>query len=161
VYLFNKYGRPIGYDLWEALGRQLDWPETSWQLLDDGIWESRGGRRRFTYSALMTGVAFERAIRIGRQRGLPAPIAHWRDIANSSYEAVQREGWSPDRRAYVQYPGRAPSVRRSRTPARWAPARRRGRASAFDFRSRGRRRARLLSTALSTAQDVMMTAPSF
>jgi hypothetical protein len=27
VYLFNKYGRPIGYDLWEALGRQLDWPE--------------------------------------------------------------------------------------------------------------------------------------
>ena len=24
VYLFNKYGRPIGSDLWEALGRQLD-----------------------------------------------------------------------------------------------------------------------------------------
>jgi GH15 family glucan-1,4-alpha-glucosidase len=105
VYLFNKYGRPIGYDLWEALGRQLDWVEKHWQLPDDGIWESRGGRRRSTYSALMTWVAFERAIRIGRQRGLPAPIAHWRDIANSSYEAVQRQGWSPDRRAYVQYLG--------------------------------------------------------
>jgi GH15 family glucan-1,4-alpha-glucosidase len=105
VYLYNKYGRPIGYDLWEALRRQLDWLEKHWQLPDDGIWESRGGRHRSTYSAVMTWVAFERAIRIGRQRGLPAPIAHWRDIANSSYEAVQREGWSPDRRAYVQYLG--------------------------------------------------------
>jgi GH15 family glucan-1,4-alpha-glucosidase len=105
VYLYNKYGRPIGYDLWEVLGRQLDWLEKHWQLPDDGIWESRGGRHRSTYSALMTWVAFERAIRIARQRGLPAPIAHWWDIANSSYQAVQREGWSPDRRAYVRYLG--------------------------------------------------------
>jgi GH15 family glucan-1,4-alpha-glucosidase len=105
VYLYNKYGRPIGYELWEALGRQLDWLEKHWQLPDDGIWESRGRRHRCTYSALMTWVAFERAIRIGRQRGLPAPIAHWRDIANSSYQAVQQEGWNPDRRAYVQYLG--------------------------------------------------------
>jgi len=102
VYLYNKYGRSIGYDLWEALGRQLDWLETHWQLPDDGIWESRGGRRRWTYSALMTWVAFERAIRMARQRGLPAPIAHWQDMANSSYLAVQRDGWNPDRRAYVQ-----------------------------------------------------------
>ena len=105
VYLYNKYGRPIGYDLWEALGRHLDWLETHWQLPDDGIWESRGGQRRWTYSALMTWVAFERAIRIGRQRGLPTPIVKWRDIANSSYLAVQRDGWNPDRRAYAQYFG--------------------------------------------------------
>jgi GH15 family glucan-1,4-alpha-glucosidase len=105
VYLYNKYGRPIGYDLWEALRRQLDWLEKHWQLPDVGVWESRGGRHRSTYSAVMTWVAFERTIRFGRQRGLPAPIAHRRDIANYSYEAVQREGWSPDRRAYVQYLG--------------------------------------------------------
>jgi GH15 family glucan-1,4-alpha-glucosidase len=105
VYLYNKYGCPIGYDLWEALRRQLDWLEKHWQLPDEGIWEGRGGRRRSTYSAVMTWVAFERAIRIGRQRGLPAPIAHWREIANSSYEVVQREGWSPDRRAYAQHLG--------------------------------------------------------
>jgi hypothetical protein len=39
-------GRPIGYDLWEALRRQLDWLEKHWQLPDDGIWESGGRRRR-------------------------------------------------------------------------------------------------------------------
>ena len=105
VYMYNKYGRPIGYDLWEALGRQLDWLEKHWQLPDDGIWESRGARNRSTYSAVMTWVAFERAIRIGRHRGLPAPIAHWRGLANSSYQTVQREGWNADRQAYVQYLG--------------------------------------------------------
>jgi GH15 family glucan-1,4-alpha-glucosidase len=102
VYLYNKYGRTIGYDLWEALGRQLDWLEKHWQLPDAGIWESRGGRHRHTYSAVMTWVAFERAQRIARQRGLPAPVARWRDIADSAYQTVQRQGWSPDRRAYVQ-----------------------------------------------------------
>ena len=30
---------------------------------------------------------------------------HRRDVANSSYEAVQREGWSPAPGAYVQYLG--------------------------------------------------------
>jgi GH15 family glucan-1,4-alpha-glucosidase len=105
VYMYNKYGRPIGYDLWEALGRQLDWLEKHWQLPDDGIWESRGARSRSTYSAVMTWVAFERAIRIGRRRGLPAPIAHWRELANSAYQAVQREGWNPGRRADGQYLG--------------------------------------------------------
>ncbi len=101
VYLYNKYGRPIGYELWEALGRQLDWLEKNWRLPDDGIWESRGGRRRNTYSALMTWVAFERATRITRQRGLPGPVNRWREAADAAYHAVQRQGWSPDRRAYV------------------------------------------------------------
>jgi GH15 family glucan-1,4-alpha-glucosidase len=34
VYLYNKYGQPIGYELWEALGRQLDWLEKNWRLPD-------------------------------------------------------------------------------------------------------------------------------
>jgi hypothetical protein len=96
---------PIGYELWEALGRQLDWLEKHWELPDDGIWESRGGRKRSTYSAVMAWVAFERAIRIGRQRGMPAPIAHWRRLANSCYQTVQRDGWDPGRQAYCQYLG--------------------------------------------------------
>jgi GH15 family glucan-1,4-alpha-glucosidase len=101
VYLYNKYGQPIGYELWEALGRQLDWLEKNWRQPDDGIWESRGGRRRNTYSALMTWVAFERATRITRQRGLPGPVSRWREAADAAYHAVQRQGWSPDRGAYA------------------------------------------------------------
>ena len=105
VYLFNKHGNPIAYDLWLALSRQLEWLEKHWDQPDDGIWETRGGRQHFTYSTLMTWVAFERAIRIASHRGLPAPITRWRDCANEAYQAVQRDGWNASRRAYVQYPG--------------------------------------------------------
>jgi GH15 family glucan-1,4-alpha-glucosidase len=105
VYLFNKHGHPIAYDLWVALTRQLNWLESHWELPDDGIWETRGGRQRFTYSSLMTWVAFERATRIATQRGLPAPIVRWRDYAHKAYNTVQRDGWNAQRGAYVQYPG--------------------------------------------------------
>ncbi|MEU7137367.1 glycoside hydrolase family 15 protein [Streptomyces sp. NPDC046261] len=103
VYLFNKHGEPISYELWEALSRQLDWLEKHWEEPDDGIWEMRGGRRRYTYSALMTWVAFERAMRIARHRGMPAPVERWRDAAAAAYRYVQDHCYAPDLGAYVQY----------------------------------------------------------
>src|SRR5258708_26200256 len=57
VYLYNKYGHPIGYDLWEALGRHLDWLETHWQVACAGSWASPGGALRGTDPALLTLVA--------------------------------------------------------------------------------------------------------
>ena len=105
VYLFNKHGHPIAYDLWVALARQLNWLESHWELPDDGIWETRGGRQRFTYSSLMTWVAFERATRIASQRGLPAPIVRWRDYAHKAYNTVQRDGWNPQTRCLCPIPG--------------------------------------------------------
>jgi GH15 family glucan-1,4-alpha-glucosidase len=105
VYLYNKHGEPISYDLWVALCRQLDWLEAHWEKADHGVWEVRGPMQRFTYSSVMTWVAFERAARIARQRGLPAPLEVWREAADRAYLHVQEQGWSPDKRAYVQYPG--------------------------------------------------------
>jgi GH15 family glucan-1,4-alpha-glucosidase len=105
VYLYNKHGEPISYDLWVALCRQLEWLEGHWEEADHGVWEVRGPKRRFTYSSLMTWVAFERATRIAQQRGLPAPLAVWRQAADRAYVHVQECGWSRERRAYVQYPG--------------------------------------------------------
>jgi GH15 family glucan-1,4-alpha-glucosidase len=105
VYLFNKYGEPISYDLWEALRRQLDWLADHWEEPDQGLWEMRGPPRRHTYSALMTWVAFERAQRIALQRGLPAPIDTWRALADRAYLYVQDHGWNPDAQAFVQHPG--------------------------------------------------------
>ncbi|WP_246430325.1 glycoside hydrolase family 15 protein [Streptomyces rectiverticillatus] len=104
VYLYNKHAEPISYELWEALARQLDWLQKNWEEPDDGIWETRGGRRRFTYSALMTWVAFERAMRIARHRGMPAPVEQWRDTAAAAYRFVQDRCWSPEDGAYCQYP---------------------------------------------------------
>ncbi|MPZ23456.1 MAG: glycoside hydrolase family 15 protein [Dehalococcoidia bacterium] len=102
VYLYNKGGAPISFELWVALSRQLDWLARNWQEPDEGIWETRGGRQRFTYSAMMTWVAFERAQRIERHRGLPAPEDLWGTLADKAYMEVQEKGWDEERRAYVQ-----------------------------------------------------------
>jgi GH15 family glucan-1,4-alpha-glucosidase len=105
VYLYDKHGVPISYDLWVALSRELEWLARHWREPDEGIWETRGGKKRFTYSALMTWVAFERAQRIARHRGLPAPEAIWSDLADGAYREVQEKGWDAERGAYVQYYG--------------------------------------------------------
>ncbi|MFD0850642.1 glycoside hydrolase family 15 protein, partial [Actinomadura adrarensis] len=63
VYLYNREV-PISYSLWDALSKRLDWLADHWEEPDEGVWEVRGPRQRFTYSTLMTWVAFERAGRI-------------------------------------------------------------------------------------------------
>ena len=53
VYLYNKHGDPISYDLWTRLRTLINWVCDNWQREDEGIWEVRGGRRHFVYSKLM------------------------------------------------------------------------------------------------------------
>jgi GH15 family glucan-1,4-alpha-glucosidase len=103
VYLYNKHGAPISYDLWSNLRRQLTWLIKNWDRADEGIWEVRGGRHNFVHSKVMCWVAFDRALRISRQRGLPADEGAWIDARNLVYEQVVDRGWSPERRAFVQH----------------------------------------------------------
>lgn len=105
VYLYDRYAEPMSYELWVALCRQLDWLEGHWEKADHGVWEVRGPMQRFTYSSVMTWVAFQRGARIAAERGLPAPLDRWRASADRAYLHVQEESWSPERKAYVQFPG--------------------------------------------------------
>jgi len=104
VYLYNREA-PISYDLWTGLCQRLDWLAKHWQEPDEGIWEIRGPRQRFTYSALMTWVAYDRAGRLARDRGLPAPVERWRKLAAAAHRYVQESCWDPELRSYVMYPG--------------------------------------------------------
>lgn len=104
VYLSNKQ-EPISWELWSSLRRLLDWLADNWQRPDEGIWEVRGGRRHFVYSRLMCWVAFERAMRMQAQRGLPGNTTKWRAVRDEIYEEIMSKGWSPERRAFVQYYG--------------------------------------------------------
>ena len=97
VYLYNREV-PISYDLWTGLCKRLDWLAAHWQEPDEGIWEIRGPRQRFTYSALMTWVAYDRAGRLARDRGLPAPVERWRKLAASAHRFVQESCWDPELR---------------------------------------------------------------
>ena len=103
VYLYNKYGRPIYHDAWRDLCRIVEWVCANWDQADEGIWETRGGRQKFTYSRLMSWVAVERAIRIARQRGLPADLVKWSRHRDEIYDEIMRHGWNDRRRAFVQH----------------------------------------------------------
>jgi GH15 family glucan-1,4-alpha-glucosidase len=103
AYLCNKYGRPLYYDGWMELTRNLEWLMEHWDQPDEGIWETRGGRRDYTHSRLMSWVAVERAIRIARQRGLPADLSRWMAVRDRIYKQIIERSWHPIRRAFVQH----------------------------------------------------------
>ncbi len=104
VYLSDKI-EPVSWGLWSSIRRLLDWLADNWQQPDEGIWEVRGGRRDFVYSRLMCWVAFERAMRMQAQRGLPGDTTRWRSVRDRIYEEIMERGWSEERQAFVQYYG--------------------------------------------------------
>jgi GH15 family glucan-1,4-alpha-glucosidase len=101
IYIYNRY-EAISYDLWQHLRRLLAWLGRHWQEPDEGIWEVRGGTRRFVHSRLMSWVAFDRALRLARQRGVPAPMTAWMQTSAAIYEQIMEQGWSEKRQSFVQ-----------------------------------------------------------
>jgi GH15 family glucan-1,4-alpha-glucosidase len=104
VYIFNKH-KDISYDLWTNLRHLLSWLSTHWQNPDEGIWEVRGGPKHFVHSRLMSWVAFDRALRLARHRGLPAPVEEWTKTSAQIYEQIMQQGWSEKEQSFVQYYG--------------------------------------------------------
>ncbi len=104
VYLYNRH-KDISYDLWCNLRRLLDWLSTHWQEPDEGIWEVRGGPKHFLHSRVMSWVAFDRALRVARHRGLPAPLAEWTQTSAHIYEEIMAKGWNTKMQSFVQYYG--------------------------------------------------------
>ena len=105
AYLYNKHGAPLDYDLWQYLRRILDWLSDNWQQPDEGMWEVRGDRQHFVSSKVMCWVALERAVRISRQRGLPAGDGNWIAERDKIYQEVMEKGWNPEKKSFVQYYG--------------------------------------------------------
>jgi GH15 family glucan-1,4-alpha-glucosidase len=102
VYLFDKYGEPISYDMWNNLRRAIDWVADNWRQPDEGIWEVRGGRHEFLYSRVQCWAAVDRAIRLARKRSFPAPIARWRTARDTIYQDIFTHFWDSEKKAFVQ-----------------------------------------------------------
>jgi GH15 family glucan-1,4-alpha-glucosidase len=105
VYLYDKYGSPIGYDAWRNIVRLIDWVCDHWREKDESIWEVRGGRREFLYSRVMCWVALDRAARLAHRRSFPAPFPRWYDARDSIYRDIYERFWDPARRGFMQHPG--------------------------------------------------------
>lgn len=103
IYLYDKWAKPISSDQWDDVSALVDWVCENWDQPDEGIWETRGGRKNFLYSRLMCWVAIERAIRMANRRGLPADLNRWRECRDTIYRRIMKRGWSESRQAFVQH----------------------------------------------------------
>ncbi|MFJ2157659.1 MULTISPECIES: glycoside hydrolase family 15 protein [unclassified Streptomyces] len=105
IYLYDKWAQPISSAQWDDVCALVDWVCENWDQPDEGVWETRGGRKNFLYSRLMCWVAIERGIRLANRRGLPADLPHWLKCRDTIYRRIMDRGWSVKRQAFVQYEG--------------------------------------------------------
>jgi GH15 family glucan-1,4-alpha-glucosidase len=105
VYLYDRWHQPISSAHWDTITTRADWLCDHWDQPDEGIWETRGGPKKFLYSQLMCWVAIERAIRLATRRGLPADLERWRKARDAIYRRIMDRGWSPRLKAFAQYEG--------------------------------------------------------
>jgi GH15 family glucan-1,4-alpha-glucosidase len=103
VYLYDKHGSRISYDLWTKVRRMTEWVAANWELPDEGIWEVRGGRQQFVYSKLQCWVALDRAIRLAAKRSLPLDHAGLVAARDRIYESIMERGWNAESRRFVQH----------------------------------------------------------
>jgi GH15 family glucan-1,4-alpha-glucosidase len=102
IYLYDKYGEPISYDLWRNVARFIDWVSRHWREPDESIWEVRGGKQEFLYSRVLCWAAIDRAIRLAQKRSFPAPVVRWHDVRDEIHEDIFTNFWDTKRRVFTQ-----------------------------------------------------------
>jgi GH15 family glucan-1,4-alpha-glucosidase len=103
VYLADARGIISGHQGWMSLANIMDWLCEHWDQPDEGIWETRGGQRNFTYGRFQTWVALDRAIRLATRRARPGNIARWTDVRDQVYNQIMTRGWNPKVGAFTQH----------------------------------------------------------
>jgi GH15 family glucan-1,4-alpha-glucosidase len=104
-FLGTKVVGRIEKELWPRWRTIVEHVETIWRQPDDGIWESRGPRRHYTYSKVMAWVVFDRAVRLAEQFELEAPLDRWKETRDEIHQEVCEQGYDPERRTFTQYYG--------------------------------------------------------
>jgi GH15 family glucan-1,4-alpha-glucosidase len=103
IFLADSRGIEPAHQGWMALTGIVDWLCDHWDQPDEGIWETRGGRRNFTYGRFQTWVALDRAIRMAQRRGRPADIARWTTERDAVYRQIMERGWNAKAGAFTQH----------------------------------------------------------
>ena len=101
LYFADQRGLTVGHQGWLEVRDILDWLTDNWDQPEEGIWETRGGRKNFTYGRVMSWTAFDRAIRLAATRDVRVPStsgpAPGRDLRPGDGSA-----WNEERGAFVQ-----------------------------------------------------------
>ena len=105
AYLGVQLRGRIELRLWPRWRNAIEYVETIWREPDDGIWESRGPRRHYTYSKVMAWVVFDRAVRLAEEFDLESPLERWRLTRDEIHQEICERGYDPERQTFTQYYG--------------------------------------------------------
>ncbi|MFB6845506.1 glycoside hydrolase family 15 protein [Streptomyces sp. NPDC056373] len=101
--LARESGLSAQPDVWALQTALLDFLRTHWQQPDEGLWEVRGGRRRFVHSKVMVWVAADRAVRtLERHPELDGDLDGWRALRDEVHEEVCEKGYDAERNTFTQ-----------------------------------------------------------
>ena len=89
-------------ETWSLQRALLNHLGTVWQQPDEGLWETRGGPRHFTFSKVMAWVAFDRGVRDAEAFGLDAPVDEWRGTRDAIHATVCRDGYNEKLGSFTQ-----------------------------------------------------------
>jgi GH15 family glucan-1,4-alpha-glucosidase len=103
MHLADACGVQIAHQGWQAVTQIIDWLCEHWDQPDEGIWETRGGRKNFTYGRFQAWVALDRAIRLATARARPADIARWTTERDAIYAQIMERGWNAKVGAFTQH----------------------------------------------------------
>jgi GH15 family glucan-1,4-alpha-glucosidase len=105
LYLAHRHGIRIERHVWGLLRKLLEYLEEHWSDPDEGLWEVRGPRRHFVHSKIMCWVAFDRAVKLAEETGLPGPAERWRELRDLIHADVCARGVDPKRGVFTQFYG--------------------------------------------------------
>jgi GH15 family glucan-1,4-alpha-glucosidase len=101
----DSRGLGTAHQGWMALTRIIDWVCEHWDQPEEGIWETRGGRKDFTYGRFQCWVALDRMIRLAAHHGRPGNVSRWMAERDKIYDQIMTRGWHPQKDAFTQHYG--------------------------------------------------------
>jgi len=103
--LADATGVQVTHQSWLEIAGFIDWLCEHWDQPDEGIWETRGGRKNFLYARTQTWVAFDRAIKMAASRARPADVTRWTTERDAVYNQVFDQGWNAKIGGFTQFYG--------------------------------------------------------
>ncbi|MGI4827534.1 MAG: glycoside hydrolase family 15 protein [Janthinobacterium lividum] len=73
-----------------------------WPLPDEGIWETRGGRKHFVHSKVMAWVALDRAVKNANRFDKANDSKRWRKNADMLHREICKKGFNKKMNSFVQ-----------------------------------------------------------
>ncbi|OZJ07031.1 hypothetical protein BZG36_00229 [Bifiguratus adelaidae] len=104
VYLYNKYGPPVSYDMWCTCQKLVNYVCDHWDEPDMSIWEVRGMKQNFTYSKVMCWAHLAIiGLRLAEKRMFPCPDRYkWLAVRDDIYLTVMTKCWNPEKKFFCQ-----------------------------------------------------------